>query len=220
MPNLNTPTKQQLIEYLQYRYCLTIEGEGIALANKALGHIFEPADATSPRQRLFEALKSLVQWAAYSRFHLENPILVELQNLREVYGDDQEQRVLDLAADLSIALKHAETHLGLSTPLMAELESLPKINPDSSAGIPLFDLELDPFWNFDYLQRSQDRKPQQPSGTPLDVFYLNKKESTDSPEPSNPGDKKESFAKTFKLPAKKLGGLLDSPLNLLLESED
>jgi hypothetical protein len=202
----------QAIEYFKYRYALTLEAKGQVLADYFVAKLYAKNQKIATRKQTFEALKLLVEWAAYSRFHTSNPAMVELQSLREVYGESPELRVLDLAADLTVALRHLEAHLGITSPLLQELLALPAA-PDVTAanGVPLFDLELDSFWEFKSLQRDPEPKLDLVDSTPLDVFFEDRPHSAPpavepSEEPKTDPTPAETpvgtFAKVYKLPKK------------------
>lgn len=199
---------QQAIEYLQYRYCL-VPNEG--LAEQLVDDLFH--QTSSPRQAAFWALKTLVKWAAYSRYRCPNPALQELQLLREVYGQDEKQRLLDLNQDLLIALNHIRTHLGLENSAEQELRKLPLPDASQDTVTAMCDLELDPIWGFETLQRNPDPTPTIKTGTPLDVFFQEapKEEAVEAPapvavEPPPPAPETKlaettgTFSRVYKLP--------------------
>lgn len=198
----------QAIEYLRYRYCLVSD----TLLEGLLAETLFDQTKPSTRQRAFEALKSLVHWAAYSRFYGVNPALAELQVLREVYGANEQQRVLDLGADLWVALQHISKHLALPSPIAPQLHALPDPDQTETIGVPLFDLELDEFWGFTQLMRDKPA-PKALVGSPLDVFFAEPPTPEPTPVVVEPvvntpteivAPKPEGvFSKVYKLPTKR-----------------
>lgn len=212
---------QQAIEYLQFRYCLASNTE---LANELAKHLFGSTSAL-PRQAAFEALKALVKWAAFSHFRYENPALKELQALREVYGNDERERVLDLVADVLVACDHLKEHLGfvVSMSVEEELQKLPSAGPDAQqTSTALYDLELDEFWGFELLQRHAELGLEEASvSTPLDIFFEPHPvigEETAVSEPKPEATKAPSLSKVYKL--KPAPGSTPDPLLQMLMGDE
>ena len=210
---------QLATEYLCYRYLLSGPQPGEKVITSSL--LFEEGFDLSNRELMFEVLKGIVWWSAASRYKGHNPALAALHNLREVYGATQEERVLDLAQDLVLALDDIEATLGLKSPLYGDLQELSTSRPiDTSKATPLCDLELDAFWGFEYLQRDLGEVEPTPKTCPLDVFYSTPEveEAPVSDAPETPAVKPEgTFSRVYKVNTgvKSKDGLLE-----LLMGED
>jgi hypothetical protein len=233
---MSVPSRKQLpfddvnqipraIEYLQYRYCLAHNEE---LANELASFLFYEL-AAPYRQTAFDALRVIVKWAAYSHWRHNNPALGELLKLREVYGQDEKQRVLDLASDLVQALDTIDAQLGLVSNVRNELAALPKLEAsEEPTTTALYDLELDKFWGFTTLQRDHEEPIKR--STPLDVFFETSEvgdvqvdeEPVTSEEPTpaetTPSNSNGTFSKVYKLPQRQ--GASRNPVLDLLMGED
>jgi hypothetical protein len=178
------------------------------MSAELLKYLFSNYDLPA-RKLAFESLKVIVKWAAFSRYLYNNPALQELLELREVYGNTEQERLLDLVADLLIALDHIKQHLGFAVDAVVEeeLRKLPTASSNQTTVTALCDLELDSIWEFDILQRNKNRKPAPPVyATPLDAFFQSEvapaADEVPAPETQDPKSE-ETFSKVYKLSQRK-----------------